>query len=208
MRFAAIIVAAGSGSRFGGPKHALTLGGLPVWKHSVRLFESAGAEEIVVVGDVTGGIPGGDRRRDSVEAGLLAIRSDAEWVLIHDAARPLATVSLVARVLDAAGAPGVDGVIPAIAVTDTLKEVSGAAVVGTVDRNKLRAVQTPQAFRTEALVAAHRDDPDADATDDAGLIERMGGTVVTVDGETTNMKITYEGDLAVAELLLRRLNDE
>jgi 2-C-methyl-D-erythritol 4-phosphate cytidylyltransferase len=207
MRISAIVVAAGSGTRFGRPKHELLLGGIPLWKHSVSVFESAGIAEIVVVGDVEGGIPGGRRRRDSVAAGLGAVDTSTDWVLVHDAARPLVTRALVARVTDEARKGSADGVVPALAVTDTLKEVSGEVVVGTVDRGTLAAVQTPQGFRREALAAAHALDPESDVTDDAGLIERLGGTVVTVPGETTNMKITYEGDLEIASLLYERLRN-
>lgn len=207
MKFAAIVVAAGSGTRYGGPKHDLMLGGLPLWKHSVAVLRSAGLDEIVVVGDVEGGIAGGSRRRDSVAAGLAAVERSTDWVLIHDAARPLTTRALVERVIAEARKGNADGVVPALAVTDTLKEVAGGTVVGTVDRRHLAAVQTPQGFRLDALVAAHTLDPDSDVTDDAALIERSGGTVVTVPGETTNMKITYEGDLEIASILFRRLND-
>jgi len=92
--------------------------------------------------------------------------------------------------------------VPALAVTDTIKRVSGDRIVATVDRDDLVAVQTPQAFRFEALLAAHRTMADAAATDDATLVELTGGTVIVVEGERTNMKITYRGDLALAESIL------
>lgn len=204
MKFSAIVVAAGSGTRFGGPKHDLMLAGMPVWRHAVELFQSVDIDEIVVVGDVEGGIPGGARRRDSVAAGISAVSSTTDWVLVHDAARPVASTTLVRRVIDAARTTDADGVIPAMMVTDTLKEVAGSTVVATVDRSRIASVQTPQAFRLSILRRAHEVDPDLDATDDAGLIEHIGGTVVTVPGEQSNIKITFEGDLAIAAILMER----
>ncbi|MEZ5176343.1 MAG: 2-C-methyl-D-erythritol 4-phosphate cytidylyltransferase [Acidimicrobiia bacterium] len=204
----AIVVAAGSGERYGGPKHELMLDGVPLWKRSVLTLRAAGVDSVVVVGDVEGGIPGGARRRDSVAAGLAAVPEMVDWVLVHDGARPLVTRRLVARVVEAALSGVADAVVPALEVTDTLKEVEGAAVVGTVDRSRLAAVQTPQAFRASMLREAHRIDPDDDVTDDAGLIERIGGTVVCVRGERTNIKITFEGDLAIAGAILEQLHDD
>ncbi|KAA3638297.1 MAG: 2-C-methyl-D-erythritol 4-phosphate cytidylyltransferase [Armatimonadetes bacterium] len=203
-----MVLAAGSGQRYGGPKHELDLGGLPLWKRSVSVLESAGIDTVIVVGPVDGGIPGGARRRDSVAAGLAKIPDSVEWVLIHDAARPLITRRLVATVVDAARIGNSDGVIPALAVTDTLKLVDGDTVLKTVDRSQIAAVQTPQAFRTRLLREAHLIDPEDDATDDAGLIERIGGTVTIVPGDRTNIKITYEGDLELAERLIKGLQDE
>jgi len=174
----------------------------------VNLFESCGVDDIVVVGDVDGGIPGGLRRRDSVAAGLAVVPSETDWVLIHDAARPLATPTLVRRVLKVASSTDADGVVPATAVTDTLKEVADSIIVGTVDRSRLAAVQTPQAFRLDALQSAHEANPHIDATDDAALIEQSGGSVVTVPGEPTNVKITFRGDLDIAEMILERRTHE
>lgn len=200
--FAAIIVAAGSGTRFGRPKHGLILAGKPLWRWSVEAFEEAHASEIVVVGDVPGGVPGGARRRDSVSAGLDALTSGSPIVLIHDAARPLAGAGLIGAVVAAITTTGAQGAIPAIPVTDTIKRRDGGRVVETVDRSDLVAVQTPQGFRTGALLDAHRSFPTDDATDDAALVERNGGTVVIVDGERANLKITFPGDLAIAEAIL------
>jgi 2-C-methyl-D-erythritol 4-phosphate cytidylyltransferase/2-C-methyl-D-erythritol 2,4-cyclodiphosphate synthase len=200
--FAAIIVAAGSGTRFGRSKHDLVLGGKSLWRWSLDAFEEAGASEIIVVGDVPGGIPGGNRRRDSVSAGLDALTSDPSIVLIHDAARPLVGVRLIAAVVAAIAGTGVDGAIPVIPVTDTIKRVEGSRIGETVDRSTLVAVQTPQGFRTQALLDAHRTLPTADVTDDATLVERNGGIVVIVDGDRANIKITFPGDLAMAEAIL------
>lgn len=204
----AIVVAGGAGTRFGGPKHTLLLGGVPLWQLCVRTLEDAGVDTVLVVGDVPGGLPGGVRRRDSVAEGLSAVPDTVDWVLIHDAARPLVSTALVDRVIKTAASTTADGVVPATAITDTLKAVDGETVLGTVDRNAMAAVQTPQAFRTSLLKQAHLRDPDDDVTDDAGLIEREGGTVVTIPGEVTNIKITVEGDLALAEALLGRQNHE
>jgi 2-C-methyl-D-erythritol 4-phosphate cytidylyltransferase len=200
--FAAIIVAAGSGTRFGRSKHDLVLGGKSLWRWSLDAFEEAGAAEIIVVGDVPGGIPGGNRRRDSVSAGLDALSSGSSIVLIHDAARPLVGVGLIAAVVAAIAGTGVDGAIPVIPVTDTIKRVEGSRIGETVDRSTLVAVQTPQGFLTQALLDAHRTLPTADVTDDATLVERNGGIVVIVDGDMANIKITFPGDLAMAEAIL------
>ncbi|MDQ2677789.1 MAG: 2-C-methyl-D-erythritol 4-phosphate cytidylyltransferase, partial [Actinomycetota bacterium] len=119
----------------------------------------------------------------------------ASVVLVHDAARPLASVALFERVI-AAVHDGADVAIPVVAVTDTIRHVDG----GVVDRDDLRAVQTPQGFAAPTLRAVHVHEPDA--TDDAGLVEAAGGTVALVDGESTNLKLTDPLDLVVAEALL------
>jgi 2-C-methyl-D-erythritol 4-phosphate cytidylyltransferase len=193
----AIVVAGGSGTRFGGQKHKQRLDGVELWRRSVNAFHAVGIKHVVVVGDVPGGIPGGSRRRDSVACGLAEVPDGADWVLIHDAARPLVTPQLIERVLARALIGDVDGVIPAIPVTDTLKRVVEETVLATVDRDGLVAVQTPQAFRVPVLKAAHNSD-DTDASDDAALVERADGTVVTVMGDPMNFKITTPEDLAIA----------
>lgn len=203
-----MVLAAGSGVRYGGPKHELELDGVPLWRRSVSVLEVADIDTVIVVGPVEGGIPGGARRRDSVAAGLAAIPDDVDWVLIHDAARPLLTPELVTTVIDAVLDGNSDAVVPALAVTDTLKMVSDGMVVETVDRSQLVAVQTPQAFRLPLLRKAHLVDPEDDATDDAGLIERIGGTVVVVPGDRINIKITHPGDLELAERLIKGTQDE
>lgn len=191
---AAVIVAAGSGTRFGSSKATLTIGGVELWQICVERFGSQGIDHVVVVGDVPGGIPGGERRRDSVAAGLEQVH-ESTWVLVHDAARPLAPASLIERVLERLRRGDVDGVIPVIPVADTVKRVDGDAVVTTVDRGSLVLVQTPQGFSTRALIEAHGLNPTDDATDDAGLIESAGGRVVTVPGDRDNFKITFPDDL-------------
>ncbi len=201
MTFWAIVVAAGSGSRFGAPKHTAIIAGRPLWELASAILSEAGAASVVVVGEVAGGVAGGARRRDSVAAGLAEIPLDVEFVLVHDAARPLATVDLALRVASRIGEGDADAVIPGIEVTDAIKHLDPGGRVVSVDRAPLRAVQTPQGFRAASLRAAH-EAVDGDAADDAELIEQWGGTVVMIDGEPSNLKITYEGDLAVAEVLL------
>ena len=122
-------------------------------------------------------------------------------MLVHDAARPLIRVNLIKDVVAAIAGTGVDGAIPAVPVTDTIKRVEGNRIGETVDRNRLVAVQTPQGFVADALLDAHRTLLTADVTDDATLVERNGGSVVIVDGDRTNIKITFPGDLAMAEAI-------
>jgi 2-C-methyl-D-erythritol 4-phosphate cytidylyltransferase len=140
-------------------------------------------------------VEGGDTRAGSVRAGLAAVPADAEIVLVHDAARPLAGRALFQRVVDAVRS-GAEAVVPVVPVSDTIRHLRG----GVVDRDQLRAVQTPQGFRAATLRAAHLDA--AEATDDAGLVERAGGSVVLVDGSSTNLKVTDPQDLVVAAALL------
>jgi 2-C-methyl-D-erythritol 4-phosphate cytidylyltransferase len=196
---AGIVVAAGSGDRFGGPKHRILVDGVSMWERARDLLRDAGADPVVVVGDVPDGVPGGVRRRDSVAAGLAVLGDRAEWVLIHDAARPLASVALARRVADRLGEGDVDGVVPTVPVRDTLKRVEDGMVAGTVDRDRLVAVQTPQGYRVAALREAQA--LDGDATDEAVLLERAGRRVATVEGEAANLKVTYPGDLALVAAL-------
>jgi 2-C-methyl-D-erythritol 4-phosphate cytidylyltransferase len=204
-----IVVAAGSGSRFGRPKQYEELAGRPVLDWSVGAARAAaggpGDGVVVVVpperaaepasGDDTV-VGGGATRSSSVRAGLAAVPSDAGVIVVHDGARPLAGAELFARVVGAVR-DGADAAVPAVDVTDTLRHRSGAAV----DRNGLVAVQTPQAFRASALRRAHAAEPEA--TDDASLVEAAGGKVVVVEGSPANLKITRPVDLAIAEALLR-----
>ncbi|HEY5578993.1 MAG TPA: 2-C-methyl-D-erythritol 4-phosphate cytidylyltransferase, partial [Acidimicrobiia bacterium] len=160
-----------------------------------------GCDRVVVVGPVPGGLPGGPRRRDSVAAGLAALGSQVEWVLVHDAARPLASSELVSRVLARLVRGDCDGVVPVVPVRDTIKEVEAGMVVRTVDRQRLVVVQTPQGFPLGMLRKAHAATDD-DVSDDAVLVERAGGSVVVVEGEALNLKVTHPEDLALAEGLV------
>ncbi|MEX1219488.1 MAG: 2-C-methyl-D-erythritol 4-phosphate cytidylyltransferase [Solirubrobacterales bacterium] len=151
-------------------------------------------------------VEGGATRSQSVSAGLDAI--DAEIVVVHDAARPLITADLIDRTVEALEAsPGFDGVIAAGPVTDTIKRVDASGrVVGTIDRSTLRAAQTPQVFRREALVAAIAAGDIETATDDASLIEANGGAVAFFAAPSFNIKVTVPEDMAFAEALLADRN--
>jgi 2-C-methyl-D-erythritol 4-phosphate cytidylyltransferase len=204
-----IVVAAGSGARFGRAKQFLPVGEERLVDTAVRAAARAGDGVVVVlpVGVVWDGPPvdatvtGGATRAESVRAGLAAVPAGADIVVVHDAARPLATDALFTAVIDAVR-DGADGAVPGIAVADTIKRVDGAQVVETLPRENLVAVQTPQAFRAGALRAAHRDA--AEGTDDAALVERDGGKVVIVAGEPANVKVTGPDDVAVVEALRDR----
>ncbi len=141
-------------------------------------------------------VPGGATRSASVRHGLAAVPEGVEFVLVHDAARPVAVAAVWDRVV-AALRDGADAVVPVVPVTDTLREVGG----GAVDRARYTAVQTPQGFRREVLRAAHRDE--SEGTDDASLAEAAGATVTTVAWDARNIKITEPWHLAVAEILVR-----
>ena len=198
-----VLVAAGRGTRFGREKHTLELAGAPLWQHARQALLDGGVAAVIVVGDVEGGVAGGLRRQDSVAAGLSQIPEPAGFVLVHDAARPLASADIVRRVIARLLVGDVDGVIPAIPVRDTIKRVSVDRVVETVDRSSLVAVQTPQGFDLRALRAAHAVAA-FDATDDASMVEANGGTIAFVDGDPANIKLTYPEDLPVAEALRSR----
>lgn len=192
-----IVVAGGSGSRFGRPKQYESLGDERVIDASRRVAASVSDGVVVVVpaadADREGGVAGGATRSASVRAGLAEVPTDAEVVCVHDAARPFASPELYARVI-AAVVAGADGAVPGVPVADTIKVIDpDGAVVDTPDRSSLVAVQTPQAFRRDVLVAAH--DAGAEGTDDASLVEMAGGSVVVVDGEPDNRKITVPADL-------------
>jgi len=198
-----IVVAAGDGRRFGGAKQHFELKGRPLWEWSRDALIEGGVDDVVVVGLVPGGVEGGVRRRDSVAAGLARVPAQAAVIMVHDAARPLASSRLVARLCAHLVAEGVDCVVPVVPVRDTVVEVEGSRVVRTLDRNRLVAVQTPQVFRAGALRKAHAEF-EGDATDDASMVEAIGARVVTVSGERAAMKITYPEDMAIAESFLRK----
>jgi 2-C-methyl-D-erythritol 4-phosphate cytidylyltransferase len=197
-----IVVAAGAGHRFGGPKQFEPLCGQRVldWSMAAAAAACDGVVAVLPPDRLEPGTQaGGETRSDSVRAGLAAVPDTAEVVVVHDAARPLAPAELFRRVVAAVRA-GADAAVPVVPVADTVKRVAGNRVVETLDRSCLVAVQTPQAFRADLLRRAHA--TQAEATDDAALIEALGGTVVTVPGEVDNFKITSPGDLVVAALLL------
>lgn len=201
-----VVVAAGSGRRFGGAKQFADFGRSTVLEESVAVARGCTDGVVVVVpagvsvggalvgglaGDADAIVVGGVTRSASVRAGLAVVPPDAEVIVVHDAARPLATSELYRRVITAIG-DGADGAVPVVAVVDSLRDRAGRPV----DREGLVAVQTPQAFRAAALRAAHADSPEA--SDDASLITVGGGMVVNVEGERWNLKLTEPSDLVVA----------
>lgn len=205
-----IVVAAGSGTRFGAAKQFLDLAGTRVLDRSVAVAARHGDGVVVVLppeppeGMAPVAIPSGtelrvvtgaDSRAGSVRCGLAVVPDDAEVVLVHDAARPLATDDVFVRVIAAVRA-GADAVAPAIPVTDTLRRRDG----GIVDRDGVVAVQTPQGFAAGVLRRAHG--AGRDATDDVTVVEDDGGTVVVVDGDPGNLKLTTPLDLEIAARLL------
>ncbi len=211
MRTWAVVVAAGKSTRFGRPKQYVELCGRRVLDWSVEsarhacqgvvvVLPSADMEEAQVSGaDVVR--PGGETRSESVRSGLAAVPPDADVIVVHDAARPLAGRELWLAVV-AAVAAGADAAVPGLPVTDTIKRLNPTGGVETLDRGELVAVQTPQAFRAGALRAAH--EAGAEASDDGALVEAAGGRVVVVPGEPDNMKITRPADLDVVSVLLAR----
>jgi 2-C-methyl-D-erythritol 4-phosphate cytidylyltransferase len=193
-----VVVAAGAGARFGGPKQFEELGGRRVLDWAVEAAGTATDGVVVVLpperaGD---GVAGGATRSESVRRGLEHVPADATIVCVHDAARPFATAELFRRVV-AAVVGGADGAVPGLPLADTVKEVDAAGlVVATPERARLVSVQTPQAFRAEVLRKAHA--TGGEGTDDAALVEAIGGRVVAVAGEPENQKLTTPDDLVVA----------
>lgn len=200
-----IVVAAGAGRRFGGAKQYEVLAGRRVLDWSLGAARTVADGVVAVVAPDHAGddepaadavVAGADTRSASVRAGLASVPDEADVIVVHDGARPLAGADLFAAVVDAVRG-GADAAVPGVPVDDTLRARAG----GVVDREGLVAVQTPQAFRAAALRAAHAGG--GEATDDASLVEAAGGKVVVVDGSPTNLKITRPSDLVVAEALLR-----
>lgn len=219
LRIALLIVAAGGGTRAGGaiPKQYQKLGGVPVLRRSIEAFAGIPGIDFVqiVVGpeheelfresvrglNLLTPVAGGDTRRHSVFHGLHTLsvyRPDA--VLIHDAARPLVSHTLIARVI-AALENGADAAIPLLPVADTLKTESGSHWK-TIPRDGLLRAQTPQGFRFETIFAAHRKFASQDVTDDMAMAELAGLKIVAVPGEEGNLKITTQDDMAFAERLV------
>jgi len=212
----ALVVAAGRGARFGGPrpKQYLPLGGTSVLRHSLEALQHhaaiagvrvvfnpedqdryhAAVERLQLLPPVAGGAV----RQESVRLGLESLAELApRRVLIHDAARPLVDAAIIDRVLDALDhAPGA---IPALALRDTVKRAANGAIAGTIDRANLWRAQTPQGFHYRAILEAHRAARGLDLPDDAAVAERAGVTVRLVAGSEENLKVTTEDDLRDAE---------
>jgi 2-C-methyl-D-erythritol 4-phosphate cytidylyltransferase len=223
MRASIIIVAAGSGVRLGRnePKAFVPMGGRAMLAWSLETVARVPEAAELVIAAPSGmesaarreataaaiGIPvkiarGGAERQDSVRIALELTSAESEIVVVHDAARPLATAALFSRCIEAAARCG--GAIAAVAVADTLKRVVGTAISETVARAGLWQAQTPQAFRRALLVQAHQSAgrEQTAATDDANLVERIGGTVEVVESVEPNLKITSATDLAVVEAII------
>ena len=225
MRAAAIVPAAGRGERLGPgvPKALRLLGGVPLLVHATRALVRARLVHLVVVaappsdvasvrtllaehdlGKDVQVIAGGDTRQESVRLALVALPEDVDVVLVHDAARPLAPVELIDAIARAVR-DGRAAVVPVLPVADTVKEVDAASrVTATLDRTRLRTVQTPQGFLRSALERAHVGADGAVHTDDAGLAERAGIEVHVIAGTEDAFKITRPLDLVVAEAVLAR----
>jgi len=222
---AALIVAAGRGSRFGGdgPKQYAALGGRPLLRHCLEQFQrhpGVTAVQTVIHADdhdlyarATAGLDlppptlGGASRQESVRLGLEHLTGLApERVLIHDAARPFIDAGLIDRVL--AALDTAPGAIAALPVTDTLKRGAKGLVAGTVPRQDLWRAQTPQGFRYAEILAAHRAAAGAELTDDAAVAEHAGLAVTLVEGGPDNIKVTTEQDLVRAERWIAGRQDE
>jgi 2-C-methyl-D-erythritol 4-phosphate cytidylyltransferase len=215
----ALIVAAGRGERLGSdrPKALVMVAGRPMLDWSVAALRGVPRVRQIVVALPAGhldqapagtvAVAGGAARSESVRQALRATRAEDadDAVIVHDAARPLASPELFAAVLAELDRSGADAVIAATPVADTIKEVDGSRVTRTLDRSKLWAVQTPQVFRRAALERQLTDATDRQleqATDDAWLIEQAGGTVGVLAVTEDNFKVTTPLDLRLAELLL------
>jgi 2-C-methyl-D-erythritol 4-phosphate cytidylyltransferase len=206
-----VVVAAGGGSRFGGRKQFEDMGGRSMVDWSVGAARTVADGVVLVVPpdvavapwpDTHGAdvlVAGGATRTASVRAGVDAVPAEADVIVVHDGARPLASDVLFRSVVDAV-ATGADAAIPGLVLSDTVKRVDDDnVVVSTVDRHGLVMVQTPQAFRADLLRSAHG--AGGDATDDAGLVEAQGATVRVVPGDPRNLKVTTPADLALARAL-------
>jgi len=222
-----LVPAAGRGERLGpgAPKALRPLGGIPMLVHAVRALAASRTVDIVVVAapeDTAESVAsmladqsfpaevvvvtGGDTRQDSVARALITLPDDVDVVLVHDAARPLVPEELVTAVVAAVRA-GHPAVVPGLAVVDTIKRVDASSdVEATIDRATLRAIQTPQGFQRSVLQRAHADvDLDeSPATDDAGLVERLGLPVHVIPGHEEAFKVTRPFDVVMAEAVLAR----
>ena len=215
----AIVVAAGSSTRMGGAdKLFAPLGGVPLLARALRAFQDSPLVDRIVlvlsaanlergrelaaeygIGKLAAACEGGPRRQDSVRLGLDALGT-CDWVLVHDGARPLVTAGLIERGLAAARETG--AAVPAVPLADTVKEAAADGMVErTLDRSRLWAAQTPQVFRYDLLLRAHRE-VTMDVTDDAAMLEALGLPVKLFEGSAANVKVTTPEDLRLAEALL------
>ena len=226
----AIIVAGGSGRRFGStvPKQFLDLDGKPILAHTLLAFEhalAAHAHELLVALPQEhierwatlcrefGPLPshavvaGGATRWESVQHVLATLDEavgEGDVIAVHDAVRPLASRALIVRAFETAARVG--AVVPAVPVTDSLRQLDDAGGSVAVERARFRAVQTPQAFDAQSLIAAYKQPYRDTYTDDASVIEAAGHPITLIEGEVTNIKVTTPADLALARHLLRHGN--
>jgi 2-C-methyl-D-erythritol 4-phosphate cytidylyltransferase/2-C-methyl-D-erythritol 2,4-cyclodiphosphate synthase len=215
-RFAVLIVAAGKGERAGTclPKQYETLAGQPMLRRTVQAFHGYPVQVVIGPGqdelaasslaglDIAPPVSGGATRQESVRRGLEALEKDApDFVLIHDAARPLVSPKVIADVANAL-ANGADGALPMVAASDTLRRRESDGRFTLVPRDNLYRAQTPQGFVYGKILAAHRSHAAAEVTDDVALAELAGLKVEMVEGEEKNIKVTRKEDFALAEKLL------
>jgi 2-C-methyl-D-erythritol 4-phosphate cytidylyltransferase len=219
----AIIVAAGSGTRFGAqvPKQFVEICGKPLIVHTLERFENCPSiDEIILVlpskdienfqksslTKLKNIIAGGKTRAESVYKGLKAVSGKAEIVAVHDGARPLVSCEEITATIEKAGDAGAACLVSGI--SDTIKEVSGGKISGTIDRSKLRRALTPQAFRIEILQRAFAQaDLSEAATDECFLVEKAGFEISIVEGSARNIKITTPEDLILAKIFLEKMSD-
>ncbi len=220
MRTIAIIVAGGSGTRFGAelPKQFLELGGKPILMRTISAFGGGFSDVIVTLPEGQMAlwqelcerygfavphrvVAGGETRWHSVKNALDSIGdiSDVDIIAVHDGVRPLVTAEVIGRTVDAARRDG--AAIPVVMLNDSVRQVEKGASHA-LDRSTLRAVQTPQVFDARVLMAAYGQPFESTFTDDASVVERAGHSVTLVEGDPQNLKITRPMDLALAEYLL------
>lgn len=226
MHVTAIVPAAGAGIRFGGAvkKQFIALNGLPILSHTLRALAASNALAAIIVvvppGEESRGrealefaridletevVPGGQARQDSVYIGLQRAKAETDLVLIHDGVRPFVSREVVLATIEAAKECG--AAVAAVPAIDTIKRVdTDGFVIETLPRGQLWSIQTPQVFHYALLMQAHRVVRECGiiATDDAALVERIGGMVKVVRGSYENLKITSEEDLPLAGLILKR----
>jgi 2-C-methyl-D-erythritol 4-phosphate cytidylyltransferase len=226
MSTAAVLLAAGAGTRLGGTeaKALVSLGDRPMVQHSLEAIVASGVIDRMVLvvpwedvertrrlvaglselGRAEDVVVGGDTRQASVRCGLAAIADGVEVVVCHDAARPFASADLFARVVEAVRSGGAEAAVPVVPSPDTVKRIAEGLVVETIPRGQIAFAQTPQAFRADVLRRAHEEAlrTGLTATDDAMVVEAIGSRVVVVEGEVGNFKITTPEDLRRAEALL------
>ena len=218
MKTTAVIVAAGSGSRFNSetPKQFLEIMGKPIIAHVIERFEAApSVDEIVLVlsadrinevmavrtDKVKTITSGGDSRASSVLNGLNAVSDETSVVAVHDGARPLVTVDEIERTIEKAKQTGAACLVAP--VTDTIKSIRGDEIAATLDRNRLRRALTPQVFRIDVLKKAFEGvEPDDTVTDECYLVEKLGHPIAIVEGSPRNIKVTHKEDLAFVEAVL------